>query len=202
MYARRATWEHRLAPVCDALFVLGDACDVSAFLAGSGMFWRAVGLRRLGFLSRRRRRGIERLGIVLPLCGVLLSLVLLRLRRLRLRSELRSAHRRIIAANDRLGWSSALAGRPVRHQQALDADAESEYDLLRAEADLHTTRTQLRSTLWEKIALWADSIFLTYETIAPDTEKETTEAWTGIVASAMRIARVWSHTRCSSCPAV
>ncbi|KAN0065479.1 hypothetical protein ACQY0O_001315 [Thecaphora frezii] len=109
----RQTWEARLSSVCDALAVLGEACDVAAFMAGSGLFWRAVGFTELGILGRRRRKGIERVGVLLSLCSVVLSLLRLRMQRLRLRAELRSAHRRIIRANDRIGWASELSGKRI-----------------------------------------------------------------------------------------
>ncbi|SYW79078.1 uncharacterized protein UBRO2_02762 [Ustilago bromivora] len=105
----------------DATGAIGEACETAAALAGGGMFWRAVGIQKLGipFLSGRRRQGIERLGIVLSLCSVLLSLLVLRMERKALRSELRSAHRRIIRANDKLGWASDLAGKTINRDQAL-----------------------------------------------------------------------------------
>lgn len=110
-----------LEAAAESLATVGEACETAAVLAGGGMFWRAVGIQRLGlpFLSRRRRQGIERLGIVLSLCSVLLSLLVLRLERKALGSELRSAHRRIIRANDKLGWSTDLAGSTINRDQAL-----------------------------------------------------------------------------------
>lgn len=110
-----------LEAAADSLATVGEACETAAVLAGGGMFWRAVGIQQLGlpFLSRRRRQGIERIGIVLSLCSVLLSLLALRTERKSLRSELRSAHRRIIRANDKLGWASDLAGAPIERDQAL-----------------------------------------------------------------------------------
>ncbi len=85
------------------------------------MFWRAVGIQRLGlpFLSRRRRRGVEHIGIVLSLCSVMLSLLALRMERASLRADVRSAHRRITRANDKLGWASDLAGTTIDRNQAL-----------------------------------------------------------------------------------
>ncbi|CBQ69420.1 conserved hypothetical protein [Sporisorium reilianum SRZ2] len=105
----------------ESLSTIGEACETAAVLAGGGMFWRAVGLQRLGLplLSRRRRQGIERLGIVLSLCSVLLSLLALRIERKALRAQLRSAHRRIIRANDKLGWATDLAGTSIERAQAL-----------------------------------------------------------------------------------
>ena len=110
-----------LEAAAESLSTLGEACETAAVLAGGGMFWRAVGIQRLGlpFLSRRRRQGIERLGIVLSLCSVLLSLLVLRRERRALRSELKSAHRRILRANDKLGWASELAGTTIERDQAL-----------------------------------------------------------------------------------
>ncbi|SPO24225.1 uncharacterized protein UTRI_03493 [Ustilago trichophora] len=110
-----------LEAAAESLATVGEACETAAVLAGGGMFWRAVGIQRLGlpFLSRRRRQGVERLGIVLSLCSVLLSLLVLRMERKALRSELRSAHRRIIRANDKLGWASDLAGTSIERDQAL-----------------------------------------------------------------------------------
>lgn len=110
-----------LEAAAESLATVGEACETAAVLAGGGMFWRAVGIQKLGlpFLSRRRRQGIERLGIVLSLCSVLLSLLVLRMERKALRSELRSAHRRIIRANDKLGWASDLAGKTIDRDQAL-----------------------------------------------------------------------------------
>ncbi|SPO23974.1 uncharacterized protein UTRI_03493_B [Ustilago trichophora] len=110
-----------LEAASESLATVGEACETAAVLAGGGMFWRAVGIQRLGlpFLSRRRRQGIERLGIVLSLCSVLLSLLVLRIERKALRSELGSAHRRIIRANDKLGWASDLAGTSIERDQAL-----------------------------------------------------------------------------------
>lgn len=110
-----------LAFIAETLSTVGEACETAAVLAGGGLFWRAVGIQKLGlpFLSRRRRQGIERLGIVLSLCSVLLSLLVLRMERKVLRSELRSAHRRIIRANDKLGWASELAGTTIDRDLAL-----------------------------------------------------------------------------------
>ncbi|GAC95871.1 protein transport protein [Pseudozyma hubeiensis SY62] len=110
-----------LEAAAESLATIGEACETAAVLAGGGMFWRAVGIQRLGlpFLSRRRRQGIERLGIVLSLCSVLLSLLVLRMERKALRSELRSAHRRIIRANDKLGWSTDVAGITIDRDQAM-----------------------------------------------------------------------------------
>ncbi|SNX86422.1 uncharacterized protein MEPE_05131 [Melanopsichium pennsylvanicum] len=105
----------------ETLATVGEACETAAVFAGGGMFWRAVGIQRLGLplLSRRRRQGIERLGIVVSLCSVLVSLLVLRMERKVLRSELRSAHRRIIRANDKLGWASDLVGATIDRDQAL-----------------------------------------------------------------------------------
>lgn len=105
----------------DTVGTIGEACETAAVLCGGGMFWRAVGIQRLGlpFLSRRRRRGVEHIGIVLSLCSVMLSLVALRLERASLRADVRSAHRRITRANDKLGWASDLAGTTIDRNQAL-----------------------------------------------------------------------------------
>ncbi|SOV07819.1 uncharacterized protein UDID_07171 [Ustilago sp. UG-2017a] len=110
-----------LEAAAESFAAIGEACETAAALAGGGMFWRAVGIQKLGipFLSGRRRQGIERLGIVLSLCSMLLSLLVLRIERKALRSELRSAHRRIIRANDKLGWASDLAGKTINRDQAL-----------------------------------------------------------------------------------
>ncbi|CDW97148.1 hypothetical protein [Sporisorium scitamineum] len=159
-----------LEAAAELLATVGEACETAAVLAGGGMFWRAVGIQRLGlpFLSLRRRQGIERLGIVLSLCSVLLSLLVLRMEHKALRSELRSAHRRIIRANDKLGWATDLA-----------------------ESDLRRVRRNLKLNFWEKIANFSESIFLSYEAAAPHIDKDGVEGWTGLLASAIRLSSLW-----------
>ncbi|EPQ30710.1 uncharacterized protein PFL1_01611 [Pseudozyma flocculosa PF-1] len=317
----REMWEERLSTLCDALSVLGEACDVAAFMAGSGIFWRAVGFAELGVLGRRRRKGIERVGVLLSLCSVLLSLALLRMQRLRLRAELRSAHRRIIQANDRIGWASELSGRriptgaAISHRQsnpnlaaaddstaqgesstsaavaAMASDVEKENEqqqqqqqqtsptdlaepspassdlrpygpgiqealedlddasstssrsaasisltrssevegegggdamrgsqhphsnrhalsptsllesterqLVQAETDLARTRHSLVWTFWDRLAFFADGVFLAFEAVRPDTDKEAVEAWSGILAGGIRLCKVWEHVKWS-----
>ncbi|PWY98956.1 hypothetical protein BCV70DRAFT_201171 [Testicularia cyperi] len=292
----RKLWSKlELDMVTETLATLGEACEVSAFLAGGGLFWRAVGFQRWGmpFLSRRRRRGIERLGILFSLCSVMLSLLVLRIERQRLRADVRSAHRRIIRANDRIGWASDLAGThistrdaisyrkndparvaarqrstsreagsaaivenmgsdlrqtledlddddDVSDDQTLSSDSPSqvadthddpsyfgsahshhhrphphheherdqhphplsptpllrstERSLIRAESDLKKARRSIRVNFWEKIAFWSESIFLAYEAARPNDDKESVEAWTGILSSSIRLANLWSMT--------
>ncbi|KAJ1025874.1 hypothetical protein NDA16_002500 [Ustilago loliicola] len=211
-----------LEAATESLATVGEACETAAVLAGGGMFWRAVGIQKLGlpFLSRRRRQGIERLGIVLSLCSVLLSLLVLRMERKALRSELRSAHRRIIRANDKLGWASDLAGKTIDRDQALsyredqprrrghrsrDADGEpkpinlnsllksTERSLVRAESDLRNTRRRIQLNFWEKIANWSEVVFLSYEAAMPHVDKDVVEGWTGLVASTIRLTGLWKE---------
>lgn len=47
-------WEFRLRLLSDALASMGDACDVGAFLAGTGLAWR---------VGRRQRKGLERVSV-------------------------------------------------------------------------------------------------------------------------------------------
>ncbi|TKY88561.1 hypothetical protein EX895_002550 [Sporisorium graminicola] len=274
-----------LEAAAESLATIGEACETAAVLAGGGMFWRAVGIQRLGlpFLSSRRRKGIERLGIVLSLCSVLLSLLVLRIERKALRAQLRSAHRRIIRANDKLGWATELAGTTIERDQALshrkrdpsvgrarsqarqplemlgpdlqdaarelddqdlsasdsasdsglsdtwtvvpDADdtftahyraeverprrrtqqhshgpkpidvssliQSTERSLVRAESDLRRTRRSIKLNFWEKVANLSESVFLSYEAAAPHMDKDATEGWTGLLASAIRLTSLW-----------
>lgn len=304
-----------LSAVSEALATVGEACEAAAVLGGGGMFWRAVGIQRLNlpFLSRRRREGIERLGIVLSLCSVLVSLLVLRGERNALRSQLRSAHRRIIRANDKLGWATELAGTTIDRDQALsyrnqepatvarrrakarrsEHDSENatatvqmlgpdleaaardlddqplsshdtscpcssgsestlsssdsglsetwtvvpdqdealptlhshrnrshsrkhehkdqsfpdqpkpisvsslirstERSLVRAESDLRNTRRQLQLNFWQKIANWSEASFLAYEAAMPHIDKEGVEAWTGLLASTIRLSSLWKQ---------
>ncbi|KAI3487262.1 hypothetical protein L1887_48846 [Cichorium endivia] len=120
VWSRVWTLSH-VEAAADTVGTIGEACETAAVLCGGGMFWRAVGIQRLGlpFLSRRRRRGVEHIGIVLSLCSVMLSLLALRMERASLRADVRSAHRRITRANDKLGWASDLAGTTIDRNQAL-----------------------------------------------------------------------------------
>lgn len=53
--------------------------------------------------------------------SILVSLLLCRLLKLRTRSRLRAAHRRILSATDRIGWASSLAGTKIASTSSLSS---------------------------------------------------------------------------------
>ena len=67
----------------------------------------------------------------------------------------------------------------------------TERSLLRAESDLRRTRRYIKLNFWEKVANYSESVFLTYEAAAPHVDKDAVEGWTGLVASAIRLASIW-----------
>lgn len=54
-------WRRRLEAGGEYLALLGEACDVAAFLGGSSILWRVAGGK---VASTRQRRGLERIGVL------------------------------------------------------------------------------------------------------------------------------------------
>ncbi|WFD31893.1 hypothetical protein MSPP1_002934 [Malassezia sp. CBS 17886] len=74
----------RLAALADVVGYAGEACDVLAFLTGTGLFWQALGFTRRtrhSWTAVRQRQGLERVGVYVSLVAILLQIVVVRRRR-------------------------------------------------------------------------------------------------------------------------
>lgn len=124
------------------------------------------------------------------------ALALHRLLLVRARRRVGSAHRRVIRAID------AAAEPPTDSVSAAAAAAASATssvtfptstsqttrdDLPAAEAKLVRARRRVRLLRWEQRALLSDALFVFYEALRPERDKQVVESLTGMLSSVIRI---------------
>ena len=187
-----STTADRLAELGEIAAHGGEACDVVAFLTGTGLFWRAFGLSTAVDVPRwfqRRRHGIERVGVFISLAALALQLYAARLRRHNILQSMVQCHE---VSQDSKKKAEADHTMPV---PVIGGNT-------RASGTVHENYTHFvgeqRRLRWldiERVCLYADAVFTTVEACAPDEDKEMLEASTGLLAAVLRLLRLWNEAR-------
>lgn len=193
-----ASTTERLALAGEVLAGLGEGCDVLAFLTGSGLFWRALGLRRRpqGWMQRRRR-GLERVGVFVSLAALLVQLGVTARRNDEITEDMGRSVQTMqtqLEAFDAAAAHGDPAPADVRptDEASVRTHVEAEYV-----GYLHSRR-RLRWLGIERVCLCADAGFTLYEAWAPDRDKDFVEASTGLLAAVLRLLRLWNEARFGS----
>lgn len=190
----------RLALAGEALATLAEGCDMLAFASGTGLFWRALGLRRRpqGWIQRRRR-GVERVGVFVSLGALAVQLYVLHVQQ---RETLDEMHASAGAVQHQLETFDAPEAHRPDAPDAPDAPAAWDTDAPAASAVAATpydqylaNRRRLRWLGIERVCVCSDASFALYEACAPDREKDRFEASTGLLAATLRLLRLWNEAR-------
>ncbi|WFD24427.1 hypothetical protein MEQU1_003128 [Malassezia equina] len=188
--------EERVAIGGEIVAHLGESFDVAAFLTGSGLFWRALGLPSTSELPpwvQRRRRGLERVGVFVSLGALVLQQYALYLRRASIRRQIHDSLRHM--QNELQPIAGTQSADLVSHTEALEHRHRRVQDMYAA---LVAERRRMRWLHIERICQYSDALFTTVEALAPDEDKEMLEAGTGLLAAVLRLLRLWNEVRFGS----
>ncbi|KAL4399352.1 hypothetical protein ACI68E_003731 [Malassezia pachydermatis] len=168
---------------------VGESFDVAAFLGGSGLFWLAFGMPlKVEFPPwfQRRRRGLERIGVFVTLVSLVLQLYTVHLRRKAITTTMFRNVRAMQSEMKRIDEDTTMSKKMVSSARER---VEHEYTAFASQ------RRRLRWLGIERLCLYSDSIFTILEAWAPDEDKEMLEASTGLIASVLRLLRLWNEVR-------
>jgi len=170
----RTPLTERLAEAGEFVASLGEACDVFAFLTGTGLFWNVLGWNEKTKWSARRRRGLERVGVFVGLAAVALQFYV----------QVRRSEEETTALGE--------ARRQLQHVLENPAEKLPERDAFDT-CMLHQRRLHFIAV--ERTSLLADASFGLFEAAYPDADKDLYESTAGLVAATLRLTKVHSEAR-------
>ena len=177
----------RFETLAEVLGNVAEACDVAAFLSGSGLFWGVFGLRRepRGWVQRRRR-GVERVGTYVGLLTLVVHVYVLARRNQEIAEDMGES---VKTMQMQLEQYDAAVQHDAAAPPSVKETVTQEYK------DYVLNRRRLRWLGIERTCLYCDASFTLFEAWAPDAEKDLLEASTGLLAAVLRLLRLWNEAR-------
>lgn len=214
-------WRERVESASEYLMLAAEACELTALLGGSSVLWRVLG----GKLAARQRKGLERIALILMLCGILIGLRSMELRRREGIQKLKASNSRLLRATDMLAAEAdaetIFQADRMTAEEVLDLNKKDREDitrpskeehllsekmvfkqgdrhsdpLRRAERKVFIQRKKMQLLRLERASMRAELIFVIAELFWPRHDHTRLEAATSLFAALCHMSRLTKEAR-------